>query len=82
MSLVLEKETIDYILSQDYNWKSNVAIPETFTFKDQMGRISDYSVIKDNRLHNKIMSFFEHENKSYNYNLDGRCSIKLQRYKN
>jgi len=82
MSLILEKEIVDYILSQEYDWKPNVAIPETFPFKDQMGRRSDYSVIKNNRLHNKIMSFFENANAFYNFNLDGKCSIKIQRYKN
>ena len=28
MSLLLEKETVDYILSQDYDWKPNPVIPE------------------------------------------------------
>ena len=77
----LDTNTISKLLMQEYDWKPNVAIPETFPFKDQMGRKSDFSVIKNNRLHNKIMSFFENANKFYNYNLDGRCSIKIQRYK-
>jgi len=82
MSLLLEKETVDNILSQNYNWKPNPVIPEIFPYEGQADRVSEYSIIKDNRLHNKIMSFFENANTFYNFNLDGRCSIKIQRYKN
>ena len=28
------------------------------------------------------MSFFENANTFYNFNLDGKCSIKIQKYKN
>lgn len=82
MSLLLEKETVDVILSQNYNWKPNPVIPEIFPVMGQADRVSEYSIIKDNKLHNKIMSFFENANTFYNFNLDGKCSIKIQKYKN
>ena len=82
MSLLLEKETVDYILNQDYDWKPNPVIPEIFPVMGQADRVSEYSIIKDNKLHNKIMSFFENANTFYNFNLDGKCSIKIQKYKN
>lgn len=82
MSLLLEKETVDYILSQDYDWKPNPVIPEIFPVMGQADRVSEYSIVNDNRLHNKIMSFFNNANTFYNFNLDGTCSIKLQRYEN
>ena len=82
MSLLLEQETVDVILSQHYNWKPNPVIPEIFPVKGQADRVSEYTIIKDNKLHNKIMSFFEKANTFYNFNLDGKCSVKIQKYKN
>ena len=44
MSLILEKEIVDYILSQEYDWKPNVAIPETFKVVMFVGPILYLSV--------------------------------------
>ena len=78
----LDTNTISKLLMQEYIWKPNKVIPQIFPYKNEADRISDFCVLKDKNLHNKLMACFENANKFYNYNLDGKCSIKIQRYKN